>query len=82
MVRHLVNGERWQITALPPHRADAVASMIVALGDARVGVTHAEPAIDDSGGYVLTVDHPRDAIDVLAGLGCVVQRITPERTAA
>lgn len=82
MVPDSMAGGRWQITALLPHRADAVASMIVALGDASVGVTDAEPLVDDTGGYVLTVDHPQDAIDVLARLGCTVQRITPDRTAA
>jgi hypothetical protein len=46
--------------------------MLVALGEARIVVTHAEPHRDDGGAYTLLLDRPADATHVLSGIGCVV----------
>jgi hypothetical protein len=59
------------ILVAPPRRPDGVASMLVALGAAGIGVSKVEPRIDDSGIYLLTVsDSPELAVRILAGIGC------------
>jgi hypothetical protein len=59
------------IFVAPPQRPDGVASMLVALGAAGIEVSKAEPQIDDSGIYVLTVsDNPELARRILAKIGC------------
>ena len=63
------------ILASPPVRQDGVASMLIALGDAGIGVSQAEPEADDSGMYRLTVsDDPERALDILESIGCLAIR--------
>jgi len=62
-----------QITVSPPRRSDGVASMLVALGDAGMGVSQARPRADDGGMYILTVaGDPGRAKEVLESIGCLV----------
>jgi hypothetical protein len=73
----------FQITVLPPCRSDGVASMLVALGDARIGVTHAEVAGDNRGAYTLAcrsrgdsdLDYAALAALILGAIGCTVERV-------
>ena len=59
------------ISVAPPLRSDGVAMMLVALGDAGIGVSHIEPRVDSSGLYRLTVDDIPDlAMRILEGIGC------------
>jgi hypothetical protein len=66
----------FQITVTPPLRSDGVASMLVALGDAGIGVTQVVPTNDDTGMYRMTVNVSSTlAAKVLIGIGCVVNSI-------
>lgn len=61
------------VVVAPPHRTDGVAMMLVALGDAGIGICHVEPRIDDSGVFRLTInDSPDLAVRILEGIGCRV----------
>ena len=63
------------LTVSPPHRHGGVASILVALGDARIEVSRIEPRGDDCGMYRLTVsDSPELAVRILEGIGCQVTR--------
>lgn len=73
----------FHITVLPPCRSDGVASMLVALGDARIAVTQAAPAADDRGAYILAC-RGRDGLDLdyatlaallLRAIGCTVESV-------
>lgn len=58
----------------PPRRSDGVALMLVALGDAGIGVSQVAPDADETGHYFLTVDRdPQLAVRILEGIGCDVQ---------
>jgi hypothetical protein len=64
------------LTVSTPHRHGGVASMLVALGDARIEVSRIEPRGGDSGMYRLTVsDSPELAVRILEGIGCRVTRV-------
>ena len=59
------------ILVAPPRRPDGVATMLVALGAAGIGVCRMEPRAGDSGVYLLTVsDSPELAVRILTGIGC------------
>jgi hypothetical protein len=62
------------LTVAAPHRhGGGVASILVALGDARIEVSRIEPRDDESGMYRLTVsDSPELAVRILQGIGCQV----------
>jgi hypothetical protein len=63
------------LTVSTPHRHGGVASMLVALGDARIEVSRIEPRGGDCGMYRLTVsDSPELAVRILEGIGCQVTR--------
>ena len=56
-----------------PHRYGGVASMLVALGDAGLGVSRIEPRIGEAGAYRLTVQGRAEiAVTILEGIGCTV----------
>ncbi len=73
---------RWTISVSPPPRASGIASMLVALGGARIAVTHVEPAPDDTGVYVLQLDGPPGAVEILTGIGCAVHGFASVRNPA
>lgn len=61
------------ILVTPPQQEAGVANILVALGDAGIGVTQVEPRADDGGIYRLTVTtNPELAARILEGIGCVV----------
>jgi hypothetical protein len=63
------------LTVSTPHRHGGVASMLVALGEARIEVSRIEPRGDDCGMYRLTVsDSPELGVRNLEGIGCQVTR--------
>jgi len=65
-----------QITVTPPLRSDGVARMLVALGDAGIGVGQVAPTNDDYGMYCITVNAISAlASKVLMEIGCVVNCI-------
>jgi hypothetical protein len=65
-----------QITVTPPLRSDGVARMLVALGDAGIGVSQVVPTNDDYGMYCITVNASSAlASKVLVEIGCVVNCI-------
>ena len=64
---------------IPPAGADGLARMIVALGQAQIGVVNATAVADESGAYLLTLSHAADAIAVLVKVGCEV-RTAPHAT--
>ena len=54
-----------------PHRQGGVASMLVALKDAGLGVSRIEPRIGETGMYRLMVnDNAEVAVRILEGIGC------------
>jgi DNA-binding PadR family transcriptional regulator len=56
-----------------PHRHGGVASMLVALEDAGLGVSRIEPRIGEAGTYRLTVQGREEvAVTILEGIGCTV----------
>jgi hypothetical protein len=56
-----------------PHRHGGVASMLVALEDAGLGVSRIEPRIGEAGTYRLTVQGTAEvAVTILEGIGCTV----------
>ena len=68
------------LTVSTPHRHGGVASMPVALGDAKIEVSRIEPRGDESGMYRLTVsDSPELAVRILEGIGCQVARAPTDR---
>ena len=70
-----MNGRNSHLMVAPPHVWEGVANMLVALGDARIGVTKVEVPIDETGRYVLTVSEtPELAARILEGIGCQVDR--------
>jgi len=63
------------LTVSTPHRHGGVASMLVALGDARIEVSRIEPRGEM---YRMTVsDSPELAVRILEGIGCQVTRAPP-----
>jgi hypothetical protein len=57
------------------HGHGGVASILVALGDARIEVSRIEPQGDDCGMYRLIVSgSPELAVRILEGIGCQVTR--------
>ena len=63
------------LTVITPHRHGGVASILVALGDARIEVSRIEPQGDDCGMYRLTVSgSPELAVRILEGIDCQVTR--------
>lgn len=77
-----VSAPSWRITATPPSGPEGIADMLVALGEARIGVTNAVAAVDESGAYELTLDSAEEAIDVLAGIGCDIRGLVRGSTPA
>jgi hypothetical protein len=67
----------WQITAIPANGAGGAAPLLVALGDAGIAVTRAQVKNYAGNAYVLTVDEPERAMDVLHAIGCDIQRLSP-----
>ena len=66
-------GREHQIVAAPSHLSDGVANMLVALGDAGIGVSRVELQRDDEGLFRLTVEEsPELALRILEGIGCQV----------
>ncbi len=58
-----------------PHRHGGVARVLVALGDAGLGVSRIEPRAGQAGKYRLTVQgNAESAVRILEGMGC---RVTP-----
>lgn len=73
----------FHIVVAAPHRHGGVASMLVALGNANVDVSHIEPPVDGSGIYRLTVgDDPHLAIAILEGIGWRVSTALTTRARA
>ena len=65
------------LTVSTPHRHGGVASMLVALGDARIEVSRIEPRGEM---YRMTVsDSPELAVRILEGIGCQVARAPTDR---
>ena len=61
-----------RIVVTPPPQGNGIADILVALGDARIAVTHAEPSPDGSDTYILMLDQMGTAVRVLTNIGCVV----------
>ena len=59
------------IRAAPPRRGEGIGSILIALGDAGIGVRHIHPRMDAGGMYQLSVAHSPDlAVRILDGIGC------------